>query len=309
MAYYKMTALTLIVLTYNEELHLRRCLKSVKQLNSRLVVVDSFSTDQTFEIAKQESSEIFQHPFINQALQFQWAMDNCDIQTEWVLRLDADETLDEELCRNINNFISHDGYGHNGAIFNRKHIFLGKWIKHGGRYPLPMLRLFRTGYAHIEQRWMDEHIVLDKGTSTVLKGGFSDDNLNPVSWFIDKHNKYATREMVDIKLNQLFPKCDSQITGQTGIAIRLKRFLKQNIYLKLPYFVRPFLYFIFRYFFQFGFLDGARGFAYHFMQGFWYRALVDLKCLEVDIAWHKSMSKSEKLQILEQLSGYKLDRE
>lgn len=298
-------SLTLIVLTYDEELHIRRCLNLPKDLFSRIVVVDSFSNDSTCDISKAMGAEVFQNPFVNQAQQFQWAMDNCDINTEWVLRLDADETIDDQLIDNIKGFISKDGEGHNGAIFHRKHIFLSKWVKHGGRYPLPMLRLFRNGTAHVEQRWMDEHIVLDSGTSTLLKGGFEDNNLNTSTWFIDKHNKYATREMVDIMLKKLKPEEDS-ITPGTGFAIRAKRFLKQNIYMRLPHFLRPFLYFIYRYFFQLGFLDGASGFAYHFMQGFWYRALVDLKCMEVEKLITGCKTTEEKISVLEDYSGYSL---
>ena len=296
---------TVIVLTYNESLHVKRLIASSSKLSARIIVVDSFSTDDTCEIAKDNGADIFQNPFVNQAQQFQWALENCDIETEWVLRLDADETIDEELSKNIRTFIANDGYGNNGAVFYRKHIFLGKWIKRGGRYPLPMLRLFRFGMAHIEQRWMDEHIVLDEGKSYLLRGGFEDNNLNPVSWFIEKHNKYATREMLDVMLKRL-QVTDSVITEGTGFSIRFKRWLKQSIYLKLPYFVRPLLYFCYRYFFQLGFLDGARGFAYHFMQGFWYRALVDLKCLEVDIQWLHCDSDVEKLRVLERMSGYLL---
>lgn len=302
-----MRNLTLIILTYNEAIHIERCILSAIKLKSRVVVIDSFSNDETISISKLHGAEVFQNPFVNQAQQFQWAIENCNIETPWVLRLDADETIDSELTQNINQFISSVGNGHNGAIFHRKHIFLGKWIKHGGRYPLPMLRLFRHGKAHIEQRWMDEHIVLDEGSSCLLEGGFEDNNLNSITWFIDKHNAYATREMLDIMIKRLIPDSESKITEGTSAKIKLVRFLKQSIYMKLPYFLRPALYFISRYFFQLGFLDGSKGFAYHFTQGFWYRALVDLKCLEADIAWKDCSSDIEKIKTLEKLAGYSLD--
>ena len=301
--------ITLVILTYNEELHIQRCIESAKTLNARVVVVDSFSSDLTVNLCQKLSVDFYQNPFTTQSQQFQWAMDNCDINTEWVLRLDADETIDSVLANNISDFISNNGNGNNGAIFNRKHIFLGRWVKYGGRYPLPMLRLFRNGTAHVEQRWMDEHIVLDVGTSCTLTGGFADDNLNSVTWFIDKHNKYATREMVDVILKKLVPDGDESITSGTGLSIRTKRFIKQNIYMKLPYFLRPFLYFVYRYIFQLGFLDGPSGFAYHFMQGFWYRALVDLKCMEVERIMKNCASVDEKLLILEEYSGYDLGLE
>ena len=297
---------TVVILTFNEEIHVKRCIESVSPLTNEIVVVDSYSTDDTCDLAVSCGAKVLQNTFINQADQFQWAMDNCGIETKWVLRVDADETIDSTMVHNIKDFIANDGFGHNAGILHRKHIFLGKWVKHGGRYPLPMLRLFRRGTAHVEQRWMDEHIVLDEGTAKVIDGGFEDNNINSVSWFIDKHNKYATREMVDIMLKRLQPASSSEITENTGVAIRFKRFLKESVYMKLPYFVRPFLYFNFRYFIQLGFLDGARGFAYHFMQAFWYRALVDLKCIEVERLWENCDNDTSKIAILEQYSGYRL---
>lgn len=299
-------SLSIIVLTFNESIHIQRCIESLSGLDARIVVVDSHSSDGTQKMAEALGADVFENAFVSQAQQFQWAMDNCSVETEWVLRLDADETIDSELSDNIASYISADGYGTNGAIFHRKHVFLGKWVKHGGRYPLPMLRLFRRGTAHVEQRWMDEHIVLDEGRSMLLKGGFEDNNLNTVGWFIDKHNKYATREVVDVMLKRLGEGDQAGITHSTGFSIRLKRFLKESLYNKLPYFVRPTLYFLYRYFVQLGFLDGGRGFAYHFMQGFWYRALVDLKCIEVERLWKDCRNDNERIAVLEDYSGYKL---
>jgi glycosyltransferase involved in cell wall biosynthesis len=298
--------ITVIILTYNEELHIKRCIDSVIEFADRVVLVDSISTDNTKLIAMSYDIDFYENKFINQAQQFEWAINNCDVDSKWILRIDADEIIDSKLAFNIKKFVEHNGYEKNGAILNRRHIFLGKWIKYGGRYPLPMLRLFRNGCAHIEQRWMDEHIVLDAGTTVSLEGGFYDHNLNSITWFIDKHNKYATREVVDIMLRRLYPELDPEISKSTGLNIRFKRFLKQGIYLKFPYFLRPFLYFIFRFFIQLGFLDGARGFAYHFMQGFWYRALVDLKCMELEILWNNCSDNNSKLVELENFSGCEL---
>ena len=301
-------SLSVIILTFNEALHIERCIKSLELLQANVYIIDSYSTDNTIKISQSLGAVTFKNPFVNQAQQFQWAIDNCGINTAWILRMDADELIDNQLVNNINNFLATDNDQFNGAIFNRRHIFLGKWIRFGGRYPLPMLRLFRKGTAHVEQRWMDEHIILDSGSAKTLAGGFSDENINTISWFIDKHNKYATREMIDIMIKRLSPSNSSQITAETGTKIRLKRFFKEKLYEKLPYFIRPLLYFLFRYFIQLGFLDGSRGFAYHFMQGFWYRALVDLKCMEVEKEWKNCLSYSEKIKVLEKYSGYSLNK-
>ncbi len=231
--------ITAVILTYNEQVHVSRCIKSIAPIVDRVVIVDSYSSDKTKELSTNLGGDFYQNAFVNQAQQFQWAMDNCNIQTEWVMRLDADEYIDGELTRSILDFVASADGDCNGAILNRRHVFLGKWVRFGGRYPLPMLRLFRKGTAHIEQKWMDEHIVLDSGYSVELKGGFYDDNLNSVSWFIDKHNKYATREMIDIMLRKIHSASDSTMTPNTGLKIRLKRLLKERVYQRLPYFLRP----------------------------------------------------------------------
>ena len=295
------------MVTGNECLHIERSIKNLKKLTDDIFIVDSFSDDGTFELAQQFGALVVQRRWINYADQYQWALDNCPFDVDWVLRMDADELCDDELRKNIRSFIANPPSGITGCILNRKHIFMGKWVRFGGRYPLPMVRLFQRDCAQIEQRWMDEHIVLKHGTSITLKGGFEDNNLNYAGWFVNKHNGYATREMLDIKLQEIFPASGSEISENTGFAVHLKRLAKEGLYNRLPYFVRPALYFLYRYFFQFGFLDGARGFAYHFMQGFWYRALVDLKCLEVDRLWSKASTVDDKLSLLEKYSGYDLE--
>ncbi len=299
--------ISVIILTYNEELHIERCLKNLQPLVKQILIVDSFSTDNTVQIAEALGVKVFQNPFVNQSVQFQWGLDNCPIQTGWVMRMDADEYLEQALIDEIIAKFSSLPDDINGLYLKRKHHFLGRWIKHGDRYPLVLLRIWKTGQAHIENRWMDEHIVLDSGNSLVMAGDFVDDNLNTIEWFIEKHNRYASREMVDIvnQKYQLFERDESIEDAKTGQA-KIKRFVKESLYNKLPLFVRPVLYFFYRYFLRFGFLDGAEGFAYHFMQGLWYRCLVDLKCLEAERVLAGAESKEEKIARLVKLTGLKL---
>ena len=186
-------------------------------------------------------------------------------------------------------------------------FFLGRHIRHGGRYPVPLLRIWRTGKAHIEQRWMDEHLVLDEGEAVRFKGAHIDHNLNNIGWFIDKHNQYATREMVDI-INQkycLFEQ-DKSLVKNNAQQAKYKRVMKEYLYNKLPIFVRPTLYFIYRYFLRLGFLDGKEGFAYHFMQGYWYRCLIDIKVYEAEKFLKECVTTDEKILKLSKLTGLKL---
>jgi hypothetical protein len=154
---------------------------------------------------------------------------------------------------------------------------------------------------------MDEHIILDSGLAVLFTGNLVDDNLNTIEWFIDKHNRYASREMLDIldQKYQLFATDSNQNTSQNSQA-KLKRLIKKHLYNKLPVFVRPSLYFVYRYFIKFGFLDGSKGFAYHFMQAYWYRCLVDLKCIEAEKLLEKAPTKTEKISLLGKLTNLKL---
>lgn len=287
-----MKELTVVILTFNEELHIHRSISSANQVAKRVIIVDSFSTDRTVQIALESGAEVFQNPFVNQAQQFQWAMDNGGITTGWTMRMDADEYLTDELIHEIEGRLSTLHQETSGIVLKRQVHFMGQWIRHGGYYPIHLLRIWRTGHAVIEQRWMDEHILLTRGTSITFKHDFVDDNLNSLTWWTAKHNDYATREAVDI-LSRKYTFQDGDLsTGTKGNAKQTttKRWYKNNLYLRLPLFLRAFLYFQFRYWIKLGFLDGQRGLVWHFLQGFWYRFLVDAKILQIEW-WAKKENK------------------
>ena len=301
-------SLSVLILTYNEELHIERCIKSLKLVTNNIYVVDSFSSDSTEKICKDYGVNFYQRAWINYADQFQWGLDNIDFPTEWVMRMDADEYLESELIVEINKELSFLDKSVSGIYIPRKYFFMGKWIKHGGIFPLYLLRIWKKGKGRIESRWMDEHIVLDNNESTMFfKSSIVDDNLNNTSWYIEKHNKYASREMLDILISKYnLLDYDSSLDEDTSNKqARIKRFLKNKVYNKLPIFVRPILYFLYRYILLLGFLDGKKGFAFHFMQGLWYRSLVDLRVYEAELKIKGLKSNSDVIEILSRLT--KLD--
>lgn len=278
------TSLTVIILTYNEHLHLERCIGSVLPIASNILVIDSFSTDDTLAIAERLGARTYQNPFINQAVQFQWALDNCPIDTEWVMRMDADEYVTPELRVEINQSMHTLPENITGIILKRQVHFMGKWIKYGGYYPTKLLRIWRNKTGRIEQRWMDEHIVLLHGDAVEFQNDIVDDNLNNLIWWTNKHNNYSTREAVDLlnKKYSLFNTSNNLLAGVKQEQATRKRWYKDNFYLKMPLFLRAFLYFLFRYFLKFGFLDGKKGLIWHFLQGFWYRFLTDAKIFQIE---------------------------
>ncbi|EOK1578887.1 glycosyltransferase family 2 protein [Escherichia coli] len=301
--------LTIVILTKNEQLHLRRCLDSVINFCERIVIVDSFSDDSTLEIIKEYPGivELYQNKFINYANQFQWGLDNSGITTDWVMRLDADEYIESDLQDEIKNKLNSIDKNKNCIFIRRKFFYKGKWIKHGAVYPLNLLRIWRNGQGRIEQRWMDEHIVVNNPQPSFFKGHIVDYNLNDMKWWIEKHIKYADREVVDL-LNikyQLFNR-DEDVRKQGGFQARLKRKVKEDLYFKLSPSLRSLLYFLYRYLFRLGFLDGSKGWDFHLMQGLWYRSYVDIRYKELDALISDISSDREKLNVLSKSTGLSL---
>ena len=194
-----MLDITTIVLTYNEELHIRRCLENVCSFSKKVYVVDSPSTDNTVEICKEfPNVEVVVHPYPgNQAAQFNWALDHLSIDTEWVLRLDADEYLLPELVAEIRRKLPVMPGDVKGLEMRRRHIFMGRWVKHGV-YPVVLMRMFRTGCARYEERLMDEHLVLNEGHTLLLDHDFCDHSLVDLSAYCTKHLLYARREAAEL---------------------------------------------------------------------------------------------------------------
>lgn len=275
-------SITAIILTFNEEQHIARCIESIRSNVERICIVDSFSTDRTIEIAEKLGVEIFQNSWVNYATQFNWGLDNCNIQTDWSMRIDADEYLDHELQSKLSCWMKEGKLNVDALYLKRKIVFLGHPILHGFFYPSMMLRLWRTGSGRIEQRWMDEHVILENPVTETLGGDLVDENLNDLSWWINKHNGYATREVYDMVsvLEHSDAGTSSTLSSLTGQAAR-KRLLKEKLYARLPPTFRASLYFLYRYFIGRGFLDGKPGFYFHFMQAFWYRTLVEAKLFEL----------------------------
>ena len=251
-----MTDISVIILTKNEKLHIQRCLERLKGLApQQLFIVDCFSTDGTQEIARQMSAIVVEHEWPgNQALQFNWALDNLLIEAGWVLRLDADEWLTDELIKEIKEKLPTLPKDVDGVLLKRRHYFSGRWVKFG-TYPIHILRLFRTGMARYDDDMaMDEHLIV-KGRTIEFEHDFVDESLISIEEWKEKHRGYAKREsrmVVEGKVNK-----------------------NKLVYYKLPPYIRAFIYFCIRYFLKLGFLNGLSGFRWHFWQGLWYRCLVD----------------------------------
>jgi len=301
-------SIAVVILAFNESIHLPRALGHVRSFAAEIFVIDSFSTDDTVSLAKAGGAQVLQHPFQNYARQFEWALENAPITADWVMRLDADEIIEPDLAEEIKLKLPTMPADVTGINLNRKTIFQGKFIRWGGRYPLTLLRIWRCGKAHIEDRWMDEHMYLTEGRTVTFKGGFADHNLFDLTFFTAKHNSYASREALDV-LNQklhLFEPQLSLTSESTATQAKIKRFLKESIYNRLPFEISASMFFIYRYVFQLGFLDGRRGLIYHILQGFWYRFLVGAKLRELEKAAERATSDDELRSEIARLTRQKI---
>lgn len=294
-------SLTAIILTYNETLHIERCIRSLKKLTDDILVIDSFSTDNTVEIAEKLGATVKQHPFVSQAEQLNWALKTADINTDWIIRLDADEYLSDALMVELQSILPTLPLSVTGVALNYRHYFWGRWIRHGTRYPIPLLRVWRTGYGFADNILMDEKLLLTEGEVYMAKHDFIHEDLNNLSFFISKHNAYATREAIELLNKKYHFLPERQVIKKSVSTVHFNRRMKDRFYSRsYIIWIRSFAYFIYRYFFRLGFLDGKEGLVYHFLQGFWFRFLADMKSLEIE-----KLSREKRISVSEAINMYR----
>ena len=273
--------LTVVILTRDEERHIERCLASVRPFASHVLVVDSGSTDRTVELARAAGAEVLSNPWVNYATQMNWGIDRVSPDADRVMRLDADEIVAPDLARQIAEDLPTMAPEVDGVYVSRRMTFMRRPMRWGGVFPVRVLRLFRNGRGHCENRWMDEHIVVSGATES-FDGEILDDNHNSLTWWTQKHNAYASREVIDLlNLEYGFMPHETVADLRGGQQAGVKRWLKENLYARMPGGARAFVYFFYRYVIRLGFLDGREGAAFHVLQGLWYRYLVDAKMHEV----------------------------
>ncbi len=271
--------LTAIIPSFNEAQNIGACLESLQALGAQILVVDSGSTDATRDIAKSFGAVVVEHPFETHAKQWHWALSELPIRTDWVIALDADQRLTPELAKELRRMFSNGNApaAAVGLYVNRRQVFRGKWIRHGGYYPKYLLKIFRRDRVRVDLNdLLDHHFYVD-GPTVKLRSDLIEKNVkeDDIGFWIEKHNRYASllaREESIRSAGAAAP-LRASLTGSPDQ--RILRF--KSAWRSMPLYIRPILYFIYRYFFRLGCLDGKQGFIFHFMQAFWFRLLVDIK--------------------------------
>tara|TARA_Y100000389_G_C17426848_1_gene500074 strand:- start:656 stop:1498 length:843 start_codon:yes stop_codon:yes gene_type:complete len=256
-------------LTFNSDKTIRNSLKKASKISRNIYVVDSFSSDKTIEICKSFHCKIIKRKFKNYSEQRNWIIKKLNKKNYlWQLHLDADEVLDFKLIKKINHTIKNNKQNKSAFLIKRKYYFLNKKINFPGLNEWH-LRLFKSRTTYCENTLYDQHFITNSSKGKIYGYVHDNDKYNLKQWK-QKHVKWASFEAKNfIKKNFFTNKFKYQDDPRY-----FYRSIK-IIYYKLPLFVRPCLYFIFRYFFKLGFLDGKIGFMYIFYQCLWFRFLVD----------------------------------
>jgi len=294
-----------IILTFNCVAIVGETLAQARRIDPRPFVVDSFSTDGTLQRVQESGAELVQRAFVNYAEQRNWAIAQQQAGATWQLHLDADEVLDDEAVRAVLGVLDAPaGLGRTAYLLRRVDYFMGRQLRHSGLNPWH-LRLFRSGHAACENRLYDQHFVCVGASAGRrdavgrLGGCMHDRNSVSLTDWTARHNRWSDLEAAERLRGATatpvasWPRAASSpavepgsVVGEQVLRGRLlgdprerTRWLKQ-VYYRLPPGPRACAYFVYRYVFRLGFLDGREGLYFAFLQALWFRLLVDAKLHE-----------------------------
>lgn len=279
-----MIPVTAIITTRNEEANIEKCLRSIHGFVGQIFVVDSESEDSTVSIARRYTDGVvnlaYEHGRIIPWI-FQWALDNLDIRNEWILILEADQEVTEELKKELISVFSRAQIEENGFFIRKHQLFRGTVLRFGGYGNKYLLKLFRKGFGELDPAEQDTRVYV-KGKIAKLSSAFLENNLkeDEILFYLQKHLRYAdafAREEYKRRTERLEFKYRLKFFGTQD---ERTLWLKKKYY-RMPLYIRPVVYFLYRYFIRLGILDGKNGFIFHFLQAFWFRLIVDIRLEEL----------------------------
>jgi glycosyltransferase involved in cell wall biosynthesis len=275
--------LTVLFTTRNEEVNIERSLASVHGFADQIFVIDSDSEDRTVEIARRYA-EVHELPYEHGRIIpwiFQWGLDHLPIRNEWILLLEADQAVTPELRAELAALLARPGVREDGFYIRRRQVFRGKPLRFGGYGRKYLLKLFRRGRGELDPVEQDTRVYV-RGPVGRLRAPLAEHNLkeDAILFYLQKHLRYAeafAREELERRRRHLPWKLTPRFFGTPDERVL---WLKTRYY-RMPLFVRPVLYFLYRYFFLLGILDGKTGFLFHVLQAFWFRLIVDARLEEL----------------------------
>lgn len=272
----KLASVSVVIPTFNEDVNIGACLESIAGWADEILVVDSFSSDKTEEIARRFPVQFVQHVYESAPAQWNWAIKNLPFKNEWLLALDADFRMTAELKSALSDQLLHLPTHVNGLYVRHRQVFRGRFIKHGTIYPRYWLRAFRRNAVSMDQNELvDQHFYVS-GETRRVEFDVIEDNLKErdINFWLSKQLRFAERaaveEVIRLRTGQISP----IIPSLFGSPDQRTLWMKERWY-ALPLYWRPVLYFLYRYILRLGFLDGKEGFLYHFTQALVYRTVVD----------------------------------
>jgi hypothetical protein len=264
---------SVLILTGNEAANIGRCIESLPGCDD-IVVVDSYSTDDTVEQARSRGTRVFQRSFDTFASQRNWGVDSCQLKYPWVLHLDADECMTPALHEEIESIVAADT--HSAYFIANKLMFMGRWIRHASMYPFYQARLLKRGESEFQQIGHGQILGrADRGTGTLREPYIHHNFSRGVSDWVERHNRYSTDEAK--RLNA--PVASPEAAGAAGVQSQQQ--LLKRLAARLP--CRPLIRFGYLYVIRGGFLDGRAGFDYCVLMSF-YDYLTRLKARELRMA-------------------------
>lgn len=274
--------LSVFVVAGNEEINIRRCLESVVGWSDDVHVVDSDSTDRTVEIAREYTPLVVNHAYIDHASQLMWAFENLPFKHSWVLFLDADNIVTPELRTAVDQMLAADDTAINGYYLIHKEMFRDRPVRGMKKW---WARLVRLGHARIDNSELVDYGIEIDGKVGYIHAAIVEDNLKEkdIDFWIDKHQRFARRmaaEEVLRKRGLIKWAVEPRLFGTSD----QNRVWLKNRWLRMPLFVRPYLYWAYRYFVKGAFLDGRHGLAFTMIQALWFRIVCDMKVQEIEWA-------------------------
>lgn len=270
---------SVVVLTFMEEANIETCLRSVAGWSNDIHVLDSGSTDRTIEIARELAHHVHHHRYVDHRSQIEYVLTELPLKHEWLLILDADHEVSQELRNSIDSMLAAETPKVDLFYFPQKYVFRGQPIRSLRKWG----RLIRHRNVEVERGELVDFRYLPRGATAFLRGQVVENNLNEndIDFWIDKHQRFATRAAIEELLRRARVVTWAIHPRLFGNPDEQKVWLKTRWY-SLPLFVRPFLFFGYRYLWKLGFLEGRTGFLFHFLQAFWFRLLIDIKLSDLE---------------------------